>query len=44
MWSLRKVVSSCEKLGLVSTVLCSKYIKFYFQNLGNGREDESRRG
>ena len=27
----------------VSTYLCLKYIKFYFQNLGNGREDKNVR-
>ena len=41
MWYLRKVVIPCEQFGLVSTCLCSKYMKFRFQNLGNGREDEN---
>ena len=39
MWYLKKVASSCEQFGPVSTCLCPKYITFRFQNLGNGRED-----
>ena len=41
MWYLRKVVIPCEPFGLDSTCLRPKYMKFCFQNLGNGREDES---
>ena len=44
MWYLRKVASLCEQLGPLSTCLCPKYITFFFQNLGNGREDENGRG
>ena len=43
MWYLKKVASLCEELGPLSTCLCPKYIKFFFQNLGNGREDENVR-
>ena len=43
MWYLRKVESSCKQFDLVSTCLCQKYVKFYFQNLGNGREDRNGR-
>ena len=39
----RKVASSFEQLGAVSTCLCPKYIKFDSQNLGDGREDKNRR-
>ena len=38
---LRKIASSCEQLGPVSTCLCPERIKFDFQNLGNGREDKT---
>ena len=41
MWYLRKVASSCEQLGPVSTCSCPKYIKFCFQNLVNGRENKN---
>ena len=41
MWYLRKVASSCEQFGPVSTCLYPKYMKFCFKNLGNGREDEN---
>ena len=41
MWNLIKVASSCEQFGPVFTSLCPKYIKFYFQNLKNGREDKN---
>ena len=41
MWYLRKVASSCEQFGLVSTYFCPKYIKFCIQNLRNVREDEN---
>ena len=37
----KNIASSCEQLGSVSTCLSPKYIKFCFQNLRNGREDES---
>ena len=43
MWHLRRGESSCEQLGPVSTCLCTKYTKFCFQNLGNGREDNRHR-
>ena len=43
MLYLGKVTSSCEQLAPVSACLCPKYIKFCFQNLGNGREDKNRR-
>ena len=42
MWYLSKVASSREQLGLVS-MFCPKYVKFCFQNLRNGREDENGR-
>ena len=41
MWYLRKIESSCEEFGPVSTSLCPKYIKFCFQNLGNVRVDKN---
>ena len=41
MWYVRKVGSLCKQLGSVSTCLHPKYIKFCFQNLGNGREDRN---
>ena len=40
---MRKVASSCQQFGPVSTCLCLQYIKFCFQNLRNGREDENGR-
>ena len=39
--SLRKVASLFKQFGPVSTCLCPKYIKFFFQNLRNDREDEN---
>ena len=39
MWYLRKEASSCEQFGTLSTCLCPKYIKFYFSNLDNSKED-----
>ena len=44
MWYLRKVESSGEQFCPASTCLCLKYIKIFFQNLGNGREDKNRGG
>ena len=41
--TLREIESSCEKFSLVSTFLCPKYLKFYFQNLGNVRKGENGR-
>ena len=41
MWYLRKVSTLCEQFGLVSTCLCTKYIKFSLKNLRNAREDEN---
>ena len=41
IWYLRKVASLCEQIDPVSTFLCPKYIKFYFQNLGNVRKDKN---
>ena len=41
MWYLRKVAISCEQFGPVSTCVCPKYIKFFFQILGLNREDET---
>ena len=38
---VEKIESSCEQFSPVSTCLCQKYIKFYFQNLGNVREDKN---
>ena len=35
--------SPCEQIGPLSTFVCQKYIKFSFQNLENGREDENGR-
>ena len=43
MWYLRKVASSCEQFGPVSTYLYPKYIEFCFQNLVNDREDANGR-
>ena len=43
MWYLRKVESSCEHLDPDFTRLRTKYIKFWFQNLINGKEDKKRR-
>ena len=43
MWYLRKVVSSYEQYGPISTCLCPKDITFSFQNLRDGREDENGR-
>ena len=40
---LRKVASSCEQFGPVSTYLWLKYMKFSFQNFGNSREDKNTR-
>ena len=39
MWYLKEITNSCEQFVPASTYLRSKDIKFYFQNLGNGRED-----
>ena len=38
MWYLRKVGSSCEQFGPVSTCLCPKYIRFCQRNV---REDKN---
>ena len=43
MWYLKKVGSLCEQFGPVSTCLCPKYKKFYFYNLGKGKEDKNGR-
>ena len=43
MWYFRKVESLCEQFGRVSTCLYPKYIKFWKQNLRNGREYENGR-
>ena len=43
MWYLKQVASLCKQFGPVSTCLCPKYIKFCFQNLGNGKKDKNRR-
>ena len=43
MWYSRKVASSCEQFGPVSTCLCPQYKKFCFQNLDCGRKDENGR-
>ena len=43
MCNLRKAANSCKQFGPVSTSLCPKYMKFCFQNFGNGREDENGR-
>ena len=41
MWYLRKVVTLYEKFGPVSICLCPNYIKLYFQNFGNGRQNKN---
>ena len=43
MWYLRKLEISCEQFGPVFICFCAKYIKFCFQNLGNGRWDKNGR-
>ena len=40
MWYLRKLATSCQQFGPVSTCLCPKYIKFCYRNLEKGREDK----
>ena len=38
---LRKIAGSCEEFGSISICLCPNYIKFWFKNLKNCREDKS---
>ena len=43
MWYLQNILNWYEQHDSVSTCLCTKYVTFCLQKLGNGREAENGR-